>query len=239
MDGRRVVAALLLVLALVSSASVAASGASAEVPGTLSTVQVRAKDAGGATWAAPKSVNCSKVAFSANLKLVFPLIGSFTFRADSSNVKCNEATLEPATVEGVPMVEGGEKLEFTGVTAIEPAGCKVPATITTNALRLKIDHHYKNGVTTPRPWSTRRPASGETIATIKVTGCAAEGNYALKGVLAGTLKKETGVASANHEEVFNSETDEGGSLTVGGKAASFNGEINRELASGESFQTSE
>jgi hypothetical protein len=229
-------ASVLLGLAAMSLGLLASGSASAEVPGTLKTVPVRAKNSSGTVWSTVRSVICSAVG---NIHIKGHVIGA-PFDVQITGLGCNEASLENTTVEGVAMVEGIEKLKFTGATVVEPAGCAISeSTITTNALKLKIDHHYKNEVTTKNPWSTRRPVSGETIATIKVTGCAAEGSYPLKGMFAGTLKKETGVVSTNHQEAFNAETNEGSSLTLAGEPATITGEINRELTSGESFQTSE
>jgi hypothetical protein len=72
--------------------------------------------------------------------------------------------------------DASEKLVFTGCTVTEPAKCVVPATITTS----KVATHGEEAGTS-EVFDRISPSGTATFVTIPVTGCAGEGNYAVKG----------------------------------------------------------
>ncbi|HXF32404.1 MAG TPA: hypothetical protein VN522_12870 [Solirubrobacterales bacterium] len=142
------------------------------------------------------------------------------------------------------MAVGKGPLSFTGITINKPTGCKLngeangSAKLTTETLQLAVDMHGTNAepsVETPIPVVTIS-SMGETIAKVKLTGCAAEGTYPVRGGVVGEGGNSTGVSAHNHPTVFNMTTNEASTLTLAGNPATITGKANNELAGGEAFQ---
>jgi hypothetical protein len=145
------------------------------------------------------------------------------------------ATIQPT--EAGTMVEWSGKYKFTGVSVSQPAGCKTSGTIETASLtgRLKM----KEGSAT-EAFMEFKPTSGETVATIALEGCAAEGKYPLKGEFAGKFANNTGVSAVAQQFNFGTkEANEVSALKLGTSAATFAGEVQNELKSGKSWSVTE
>jgi len=73
--------------------------------------------------------------------------------------------------------------------------------------------------------------------TIKLTGCAVEGSYQLKGTLYGKNTNGTGVLAVRQGITFTGaiNSSQGGTLTLGKEAATFEGGFSIGLTSGASF----
>jgi hypothetical protein len=72
--------------------------------------------------------------------------------------------------------DASEKIVFTTCTVTEPAKCVVPASITTSKIAT-----LGQEAGTSEVFDKFSPSGTETFVTIPVTGCAGEGNYAVKG----------------------------------------------------------
>lgn len=96
------------------------------------------------------------------------------------------------------------QLRLTGVTLDEPAGCKVPSTLTTKELKGEI---YGDSVVASRAYERVVPVEGTTLLTIPIEGCALAGSYPLKGVMFSRAASSTGVESASQEFISDEETN--------------------------------
>jgi hypothetical protein len=101
--------------------------------------------------------------------------------------ECIEAKAES---DGTNALASG-KIRFTGVSVVEPVGCKVAATIET--FNLKAEVEMKKG--TEFDTVKFEPASGSTgaFAEFEIEGCAVAGPYVAKGVVYGEPTNKTGV----------------------------------------------
>lgn len=119
-------------------------------------------------------------------------------------------TFKNIEVVGEQKVEGKEVVfELSGCTVVEPVGCSVPSTLKfeqLNAISEVAGEVDKIKFT---------PATGETIATIKLSGCAAAGSYKLKGTATARVQ-----AASRPSLEFSSTSS---SLTLGANSATLTG----------------
>jgi len=128
-------------------------------------------------------------------------------------------------------------LKFSELTVKKPAGCMTAPSLTTKPVTAKI---YEEG---PTVYERFEPTAGppERFVIFPLTGCAAEGEYPIKGTVFGRSANATGTEAANQPLTF-SETIQktaGGSLTAGTNPAQLSGKANDELISGSEFGVSE
>jgi len=186
------------------------------------------------TTGSPVSATCRS---EGNFALEGQIAGA-KLKMVSTLVFCLEAKIEEVEVGGVRMAVGSTKLQFNGVTVSEPAGCGVKGkAFTTTALKTDIQ---MEGLLIYDKFS---PASGETLALVSITGCAAEGVYALTGTTFGLNYH----AGPEGEELTNVTGEEftaqlmgfsptvnaiaGGAVKLGGNTATLTGVLNTELPS--------
>jgi hypothetical protein len=155
-----------------------------------------------------------------------------------ANVKLNATGVE--CVESTIFNEGGfardaGKLKFTGVTVVEPAGCKTTASLSTKALKTQL---FMEGTTT---YDKFAPASGETFISIPITECGAEGSYPVTGFVYGKSSNATGVSATSQTLTFGSAVNAsaGNGLKLGGNEATISAEVENSLTSGKAFSASE
>lgn len=179
-----------------------------------------------------REIKCSK-AGTENLVLAGTVAGAAT-EITATTLECPSGDV--IKQEGEHGIATGT-LKFSGLTVVKPAGCTTSASITTKALTAKI---YMEGSTV---YTRFEPTAGETstFASIPLEGCAAEGTYPVKGTVFGKSSNATGVEAANQPLTFSAaiNTTAGGSLLLGGNAASITGAANNELVSGSKFSSSE
>jgi len=149
----------------------------------------------------------------------------------ASGVECLETKI---TEEGNKALDSG-KLKFTGTKMVKPAGCSIPTSLTTAALKTAI---YEEGATV---YDKFEPASGTTFVNIPVTGCAFEATAPVSGTVFGKSPNATGVEKTGQSLSFSSaiNTTAGGTLKFAGAAAALTGTAVNELTSGAAFGAKE
>ncbi len=183
---------------------------------------------GGVPTSAPDDelVKCNKTPATPNF--VFRgAIGLLEVEITATGVECIETKLSNDVVGGVNMATAVAKFKFTGVTVDKPAGCKTPATNTTNAL--VADLQMDQTVTT-KSYLGFAPAEGANLTTIKLEGCAAEGIYPVKGVFYTEATNQTAAYSLIQEFASSMTTHAMSSLTFSANPATLTGEIAVQLA---------
>jgi hypothetical protein len=175
-----------------------------------------------------ETVTCAKTG-TEPITLASTVAGA-AVKLTATGVECVESKI---TQNGT-MAEDSGKLRFTGVTVDEPAGCSTVATLTTEALKTHLE---MDGTTT---YDKFEPAAGETekFVTIKLTKCAAEGSYPVKGYVRGR-SNTTGTAAVNQPLTFDSSSNAVSALTLGGNAATITGNAANTLTSGLSWLAEE
>jgi hypothetical protein len=172
-----------------------------------------------------------KVPIAGTQSVKFTGTSSFTLSATVAGVKftitCSGqesvgATLANSEVGGEMIVSGEGKTKFTGCSVTAPVGkgCVVPGTIET----VNLASTTAGGGALMGAKFT--PKAGEEFVTIPVTKCTTE---ALNGnkVVKGSAKSETKTPTT---QAFT--TTSGSSLTFGGQAATFTGEIHASTTDG-------
>ena len=145
-------------------------------------------------------------------------------------------TTNTVLVESGPIaVHTAAAWHFFSITVHEPAGCTVAPIQTTGltgTAQMGNTEATKNSV-----YTKFAPSSGEVLATIKLTGCAAAGSYQLKGVLYMKAVNPTSTAAVWQESLTSGEinSSQGGALTLGKEPATLTGSIQTGLVSGESY----
>ncbi len=163
----------------------------------------------GAVLAAPETIGTSQVG-AAKLKTA-------TYEFNWTGVECVGCTIENAAGKAV----GAGKLKFTGVTVAKPAGCAVPATITTKALSLEPDWMIGN----VNYWKFTPTAGAATaFATFEITGCPQEAVVITKGLAffqtANATKTQAIEQEATSSEAINTAASGAvGALHVGAEEA--------------------
>lgn len=181
----------------------------------------------GATPSPSASVKCSKASEKISLK---GTIAGVSTSITATGVECPTGSkIENATVEQAEMAIGSGTLKLTGVTLMEPAGCGIAETITTESLATKLEMDGES------IYDRIAPATGTRLASFKITGCAIAGTYPLTGFVRGLLANKTGVEKANQVIKFNSTSNAFSELKLAGNTATLEGETNNELVSGNEF----
>jgi hypothetical protein len=164
------------------------------------------------------------VSATGNFDFTTKVLGT-TLTVTATSVTCSgTCTIDQAgTVE---LIEGN--LSFGGMTIDTPSGCKIPSSITTNALTGELIMDPSGGTAT---FVKFRPTSGETIFSMTISECAAAGTYPLKGTFAGRMNN-TGVSATSQPFTFNAaeQTTGGGALKVGVEAATMTGGLAMKLS---------
>ncbi len=188
-----------------------------------------------------KAIKCRKTAASPNFTLTMSIAGS-PIELTATGVECVEATIFNEVVNGIPHAKATGKIKFTGVSVVEPVGCKTPATQETNLLEGEVLMVAKEGKLNPKPLFKSLPdaAAGVTNFTnLKFEGCPFEGTYPLKGFTYCEATNETEVHSESQECGSNATTAADSAMTFGTSAAILSGEITAELTAGGSFGAEE
>jgi hypothetical protein len=182
---------------------------------------------GGAKLSGSTAVKCHS---EGNLVLTGSILGE-PAEIVATGVECVETKI---TNEGTKAVDSG-KLKFTGTTMKKPAGCSVPTSITTAALKTAI---YEEGATV---YDKFEPASGTTFVNIPVTGCAFEATAPVTGTVFGKSPNATGVEVVGQKLAFSGaiNTTAGGALKFAGAAAALTGTAVNEVTSGAAFGAKE
>lgn len=122
--------------------------------------------------------------------------------------------------------------EFSELTVDKPAGCTVSSPIKTNAMTGElVDHSGSSDL-----FEKFVPEEGETIATIKISGCAIAGSYPLKGTfygedgIWGLIRRILGL---NINGTVN--TTLSGTITFAGGCIDFSASISITLSTGKEF----
>jgi hypothetical protein len=181
----------------------------------------------------PQAVTCSK-AGSENLILKGSVLGAAT-ELKATGIECVEATISNEVVGGENMAVDAGKLKFTGVSVVQPAGCGVAETLTTEPLVTTLFMDSSSSTVTYDKFAPK----GEKFISIKITGCSIAGTYPVKGFTYGEAANPTGTLAANQPLKFNSTTNSFGTLTLGTEPASITGEANNALVSGQEFRAVE
>ena len=171
-----------------------------------------------------KTVTCAK-AGAGNLVLKGTILGS-PAEITAEQVECIGGTIANTEVEGVHMATASGKLKFTGLTVVKPEGCTAEPVETvslTGSLKMDSENASKS-------YAEFKPASGTKFATVKLRGCAAEGNYNVNGVTYGEAAYETGVTAESQVLKFNEATNGFGTLTMGSEPATIEGEASNTIA---------
>ncbi len=183
-----------------------------------------------------KAIKCRKTAASPNFALTGTVAGS-PAKLTATGVSC-EATIYNEVVGGVAHAKATGKITFTGVTVDEPLGCSTPATQVTNLLEGEV----KMVTGSAKPFFKFEPdatAGVTNFTTLKIEGCAAEGNYPVKGFTYCESTNATEVHSEQQECTDNATTAAQSALTLGPNPAAISGEITAELTAGGSFGAEE
>jgi len=176
---------------------------------------------------------------SSNFKLIGKVAGS-AVEVEASGIECPEASIFQAEEGGHGYARDSGKLKFTGLKVNTPAACSTSATLTTNPLTSQI---MMEGT---KVYDRFKPSSGMTIVVVAISGCAANGNYALKGTLFGLATHVANgfhVANATNEEraaqtlEFSGgiNSTAGGTLTLGTEPAELTGALLSSLEVGSNF----
>jgi hypothetical protein len=221
--------ALAVVMAL--GAVMASSSFGAATTGKSQWYVAGAKLAAGAS----KEVTCKA---TGTLTLESEVLGEHT-KLTATGVECIGAKITQESSGSTGMAIDSGKLKFTGVTIDEPAGCKVPTTLTTEELKTFVQME-STGTTV---YDKFEPATGSTGTFVKVpiTGCAIESTPKVTGTAFGKSSLLTGEESAVQTLTFSSaiNTAAGGSLLLGTKAATLAGVVDNELVGNAKFGAKE
>jgi hypothetical protein len=194
---------------------------------------------GAGTKISSESVTCGRHG-TTPLVLTSTVLGApLTLKA--TGIECLSSTIE-TNAAGEDLSAG--TLKFTGVT-VEPSTCSVPGgTLTTAALKDKVEMDATSGSTVV--FDKFSPVSGTTFVTVKLEGasCPLAGVEApVKGSAAGEAvhtnaggtgfeSNKTGTLTKVQTLLFGSaqQTTGGGSLTLGTAAATLSGAVDNSLS---------
>jgi hypothetical protein len=192
----------------------------------------------GATLASGESrnVTCTKDSEAGNFKLAGKVLGT-AVELEATGVEC----LESKITQSGNLAQDSGKLKFTGVSVVAPVGCGTSTTITTSALTTQV---FMEGT---KVYDRFKPTSGETFVTIPITGCAAAGNYPVKGTDFGLAQHKNGAGERVNNltgEEFTTQTlafsgainsTAGGALKLGTEPATLEGAAVNTVEGGLSF----
>ncbi len=180
----------------------------------------------GSKLLAPESVRCQGATSKPEVLTPFILTGTVAgaeLEIEAKKLEC--ALLISQIKKNGEHAEGTGQVKFSELTVKKPVGCKVPASNTTNSLTARI---YMEGTAV---YVRFTPTEGETLASVSLTECAAEGKYSVKGTLFGKSPNATGKEVELQNLAFSSaiQKEAGGAITLGANAAQASGSINYEL----------
>lgn len=226
-----------VVIAVLAITAVWASGASAKIATERAEIYVKdpagsaAKTLTGSTTADTEIVDHTGTGKLFTLKGTIGTGPTVSIHLTGTGINCLECKAENKEVTGKAgaVAVGTGRLEFTGVTAMEPEGCIVssetgtPGVVVTKPLTLHADWMHEG-----KAYVNFFPTSGTVFATLKVNngGCTAVANsYNVTGSVFGEAKNKTGVFAKSQEiEVSPAiqKTTEA-ELKLGGKLAELTG----------------
>ncbi len=181
-----------------------------------------------------KAVICEKTAASANFVLTGTVAGA-PLKITATGVECSEMIIYNEVQGGGPMAKLTGKITTTGVSVVEPLGCKTPAKNQSNLLEGDVVMDQAVGTKSYIKFQPDAAAGVTNSTTVSLEECAAEGKYPVKGVQYCELTDATEVHTEVQECNRNSTTAGMSSETLGGSAAVTSGEIAFKLASGGAF----
>ncbi len=125
------------------------------------------------------------------------------------------------------VAEGAARYKFTGLTVIEPKGCKTPSTFTTKPLVETYVPRTGFGLLEYKG----AEGTGTKLGSILIEGCEEAEAWPLTGTLDGRTS-QLGVIFVAPTVTFSLpiEEEEGGGLQIGGKRAAITGELSNELS---------
>jgi hypothetical protein len=187
----------------------------------------------GTAQAYTLTVNGTKLANGEKREVAISQTGTFTLvgkllgqkvEITWKHLKCNGTCV--VTQNGSTVTMTGQ-VEFTESVVDEPASCGV-----TNFLTGILGGVIANAIS-KWAWRLLPAAGGETLGTLKLTGCALAGSYPLKGVLYGETSSP-GIELVSQPLAFSSaiNTAFGGSLKLGTEAATLTGAATGKLTAG-------
>ncbi len=189
-----------------------------------------------------KAIKCRKTAASPNFAFTSTAAG-FSLKLTATGIECPGMTIYNETpAGGVPHAKATGKIKFTGVTIDEPVGCMTPANQETNLLEGEVKMVESGGVVSAKPFFKFEPdatAGVTNFITLKLEGCAAEGNYPIKGFTYCEATNATEVHSEQQECGDNATTAAQSKITLGPNPGALSGEITAELTAGGSFGAEE
>ena len=143
----------------------------------------------------------------------------------ATGIECPEMAVKNVSALGVHMASATGKLKLTGVTVMEPPGCQIAATLTTEPLAgdLKMDTANVNV-----SLLELKAAVGAKIGTVKLENCAFAGNYPITGTFFALMTNATTVLAKSQPFAFTEPEAEMSSLKVGGEGADIFGEMGVE-----------
>jgi hypothetical protein len=133
------------------------------------------------------------------------------------------------TQSGTTAKDSGS-LTLSGLTVDKPAGCTVTSPVETKPLTSEVVTHTGSNLVYDK-WFAE---TGETIATVTVTGCGIAGSYALKSKEFFSKGNEFGVEVVNQPFEFSEAINKTlkGSMTLAGNAVEFTASTTTHLIGG-------
>jgi hypothetical protein len=182
----------------------------------------------------PRTVQCSKTSGTENFIIKGTLLGAET-EIRASGIECSAMTIFNETTSGVNMAKLTGRFTLTGVKVAKPSGCTVSSEmVQTNPITGDVVMDSAVSAQSYLKFEAD-PLMSEKWADIKISGCAIAGTYPLKGTSYCLLTNQTGVNSNVQECAHNFTTGLMGSWLLGGKPATFSGEITFQLVNGAVF----
>jgi hypothetical protein len=217
-----------LSIAIAATAIVAAASASSALAGTAVT-QTASWTIGGSVGTGTIPVNtqqpisCSKTAATPVYVLKGTVAGA-ALEVTAGGVECSEAKITNLTV-GTHMAQLTTKLTLTTVAIKKPAGCTTPKMLQTSEVTadLKMDQ------TVNTKSYLDFASEGPSVGSLTIEGCAVEGKYPIKGAFLCEMTDATEVQTVVQECAYTATTNAMSGLTIGGNAATLEGEVAFEL----------
>lgn len=158
--------------------------------------------------------------------------GTLPLKLKATGVSCSSAKIYNQNAEGI-MGLATAVLEFTGVSLVEPEPTKCAASKAAIETKSLFGQLYMDGSKSDLKLTPTAGASA-AIGTFEITGagCPVAGIYKITGSVFGQEELETGHLAVTQNLSFSKTINEtaGGSLLIGGKAASIQGGIGLSLA---------
>ncbi|HEY2054318.1 MAG TPA: hypothetical protein VGH14_10330 [Solirubrobacterales bacterium] len=178
-------------------------------------------------------VNCSK---GEGPLVLTGTVGTTPTKLEATNVECVGAVVKNESSHGVAV----GKLNFTGVTVVEPAGCAVAGGhVETEKLKAEL---YMSSASTTKAYVKFQPfEAGGLFASFEITGsCAAAGPRTVKGSTFGEAANPTKTPATtqglNFSTAVEEATESTTTLKFAGNNAHLSGKANNTLVGGGSFE---